>query len=187
MAQSPTIYQFDISLAHVDRDVYETLGLRVACHPSETPDFLLTRVLAYCLEYREGISFGKGFTEPGEPALAVHDLTGALTTWIDVGAPDPARLHKASLTVPRVVLYTHKDPRTLLPQLTAARIHRADRLEVYSLDRDFLGALAGRLERRTRLAVSVSDAHLYVLAGEESFSAAVERHAVTAGEPGRAS
>lgn len=180
MAQSPTIYNFDIELSNVDRATYETLSFRVACQPSETPDFLLTRVLAYCLEFQEGISFGKGFTEPGEPALAVRDLTGALTVWIEVGAPDPSRLHKASLTIPRVVLYTHKDPRTLLPQLAAARIHRADQLEVYSLDRTFLDALATRLERRTRLGVSVSDAHLYVTAGSETFAAAIERHVVSA-------
>lgn len=119
MAQSPTIYQFDVELSHVDRDTYETLSLRVACQPSETLEFLMTRVLAYCLEYREGLAFGKGFTEPGEPALAIRDLTGALTVWIDVGSPDPSRLHKASLTVPRVVLYTHKDPRIVLGQLAS--------------------------------------------------------------------
>jgi uncharacterized protein YaeQ len=180
VAQSPTLYNFEIDLSHVDRGVYGALSFRVACQPSETPDFLLTRVLAYCLEFQEGLSFGKGFTEPGEPALAVHDLTGALKVWIDVGAPDPTRLHKASLTVPRVVLYTHKDPRTLLPQLAAARIHRAERLEVYSLDRGFLDALAARLERRTRLAVTVSDAQVYVTAGGETFSAPVERHVVPA-------
>jgi len=181
VAESPTIYQFDIELSNVDRDTYETLNFRVARQPSETAEFLLTRVLAYCLEYQEGIAFGKGFTEPGEPALVVRDLTGALKVWIDIGAPDPARLHKASLTVPRVVLYTHKDPRTLLPQLAAERIHRADQLEVYSFDRDFLDALAGHLERRMRLGVSVSDAHLYVTVGEDTLSTPVERHTVSAG------
>jgi uncharacterized protein YaeQ len=181
VAQSPTIYQFDIELANVDRHTYETLSFRVACQPSETPDFLLTRVLAYCLEYQEGITFGKGFTEPGEPSLAIHDLTGTMTTWIEIGAPDPTRLHKASLTVPRVVLYTHKDPRTLLPQLAAAKIHRADRLEVYSLDRGFLEALGANLERRTRLGVSVSDAQLYVTVGDATFTAGIERHLISNG------
>lgn len=178
MAQSPIVYNFDIDLSHVDRGIYESVSLRVACQPSETPEFLLTRVLAYCLEYREGLTFGKGFTEPGEPALAVRDLTGSMTTWIDIGAPDPARLHKASLTVPRVVVYTHKEPRILLGQLAGERIHNAEALEVYSLDRTLLEALAARLDRRTRLAISISDAHLYVTVGDESWDGAVERHTV---------
>jgi hypothetical protein len=114
MAQSATIYSFAIELAHVDRGVYETLDLRVACQPSETPEYLLSRVLAYCLEFTEGISFGKGLAEPGEPAVSVRDLTGALTVWIEVGAPDAARLHKASLAGPRVVVYTHREPRQVL-------------------------------------------------------------------------
>ena len=49
MTLSSTVYNFDIQLSDVDRGVYETLSLRVAQHPSETDDYLVTRVLAYCL------------------------------------------------------------------------------------------------------------------------------------------
>lgn len=179
MAQSPTIYNFDVELSHVDRGVYETLSLRVACQPSETPEFLFTRLLAYCLEYQEGISFGKGFTEPGEPGLSVRDLTGALKVWIDVGAPDPARLHKASLTVPRVVVYTHKEPRVLLAQLSGERIHRADQLEVYSFEPALLAPLVERLDRRNRIGISVSDGHLYITIGDETWDAPIQRHTLS--------
>ena len=60
MAQTATIYNFDIELADADRNLYETLALRVACHPSEAPEYLVTRVLAYLLEYAEGIEFSRG-------------------------------------------------------------------------------------------------------------------------------
>ena len=178
MALTATIYSFDIDLSHVDRGVYESLSLRVACHPSETPEYLLSRVLAYCLEFTEGIGFGKGLAEPGEPALAVRDLTGALKVWIDVGAPDAARLHKASLAGPRVVVYTHKEPRLIMAQLAGERIHRVEALEIYSFDREMLAGLTARLERRLAFSLSVSDAHLYITVGEETFSGALERHMV---------
>ncbi len=90
------MHVFTVRLADADRAVYETLALRVAQHPSETPQFLVARVLAYCLEYAEGITFSKGLSDPEEPAILVHDLTGALQTWIEVGMPEAARLHKAS-------------------------------------------------------------------------------------------
>ena len=106
MALTATIFNFDIQLADVDRHVYETLSLRVAQHPSETELHLATRVLAYCLEYGEGIRFSKGLAEPDEPAIVVRDLTGALRAWIEVGAPDAARLHKAMKASPRVAVYT---------------------------------------------------------------------------------
>src|SRR6266536_1037746 len=104
MAQTATLYSFDIELADVDRWIYESLAFRVARHPSETEDYLLTRVLAYCLEYTQGIQFSaQGLSGPEETALAVRDPTGALRVWIDIGLPDAARLHKASKAAPRVV------------------------------------------------------------------------------------
>ena len=78
MALTATIYNFDIELANVDRGVYETFALKVAQHPSETNEYLVTRVLAYCLEYAEGISFSRGLAEPDEPPITVRDLTGGL-------------------------------------------------------------------------------------------------------------
>ena len=181
MAATATIYNFEIELSHVDRGVYESLSLRVACQPSETPEYLLTRVLAYCLEFTEGISFGKGLAEPNEPALTVRDLTGALKVWVDVGAPDAARLHKASQACPRVVVYSHKEPRHVLPTLVGERIHRAHALEFYSLDRGMLAELAAKLDRRMSFALSVSHDHLYLTLGGDTFSGAIERHVVGAG------
>ena len=117
MAQAATIYSFEIQLADVDRGVYQALALRVARQPSETAEYLLTRVLAYCLEYTEGIAFSRGLAEPDEPSLFVRDLTGGLQLWIEIGAPDAARVHRASKAAPRVAIYTHKDPEQLVRQL----------------------------------------------------------------------
>ena len=95
VALSSTIYTFDIDLNDADRRVYETLALRVARHPSESEPYLLTRVLAYALEYTEGIGFSRGLSEPDEPAIFVRDLTGAIRVWIEIGTPDAERLHRA--------------------------------------------------------------------------------------------
>jgi len=175
VALTATIYNFDVQLADVDRGVYETLALRVARHPSETEEYLLTRVLAYCLEYAEGIAFSKGLAEPDEPALAVRDLTGSLKVWIDVGAPDAARLHKASKAAPRVVVYTHRDPAQLVRQLSGERIHRADALELYGVDRALLAELAALLDRRLAFDLSVTERHLYVVVNGRTLEGAVER------------
>jgi uncharacterized protein YaeQ len=40
----------------------------------------------------EGAPFSRGVSDPDDPAIAVRDLTGAITTWFDVGTPDAARL-----------------------------------------------------------------------------------------------
>jgi uncharacterized protein YaeQ len=178
VALTATIHNFDIELANVDRGVYETLALRVAQHPSETEEYLLTRVLAYCLEYTEGIAFSRGIADPDEPPLAVRDLTGALQLWVEIGSPDAARLHKASKAAPRVAIYTHKDPLHLLRQLAGERIHRVEELELYAVDRQLLAALAARLQRRLAFQLSVTEGHLYLTIGNDSLDGAVVRHSV---------
>ncbi len=176
MALTATLYNFDIDLADADRGRYETLALRVARHPSESEEYLVARVLAYCLEYAEGIAFSSGLSDPDEPTLAVRDLTGAVRVWIEIGTPDAARLHKASKAAARVVVYTHKDPAQLLRQLEGERIHRAEAIEIYSFDRALIATLVSRLERRMAMGVSIADGHLMVAMDAAVVEGDITRH-----------
>lgn len=176
MALTATIFNFDIQLSDVDRNVYETLALRVAQHPSETVEYLATRVLAYCLEYTEGIAFGKGLAEPDEPAITVRDLTGTLRAWIEVGSPDADRLHRASKASPRVAVYSVKAASRFVSQLGGSRIHRAESIEIYGIAPAVLDELVARLDRRTAFELAVTDRHLYLTIGGDTFDGAVERH-----------
>jgi uncharacterized protein YaeQ len=174
MALSSTIYVFTVRLANADRGVFEDLTLRLARHPSETEEFLVTRLLAYCLEYTEGIVFSNGLSSPDEPAIAVRDLTGVLLTWIDVGTPEAARLHKASKAARRVAVYVHRNLEVWLQRLRGERIHRAESLEIYAVPETLLSGMVKRLERRMDLDLAVSDGTLYVSLGEETLTGSFE-------------
>ena len=178
MALSATVYNFEIDLADVDRGVYESLALRVARHPSETEEYLLTRVLAYCLEYSDGIAFTRGLADPDEPAIAVRDLTGTLRAWVDIGTPDAARLHKASKAAARVAVYGHRGGAYMLRPLEGERIHRAEALEIYSIERELVSGLVSRLERRMRFQMSVTERHLFLSLESATLNGAVERLAI---------
>ena len=175
MALTATIYNFDVQLSDVDRGVYESLSFKAAQHPSESDEYLIARVLAYCLEYREGIAFSKGLAEPDEPAIMVRDLTGSPLVWIEIGAPDADRLHKASKATPRVVVYTHKDAARLVQQLAGARIHRRETIEVVALDRALIASLVERLDRRMSFELSVTEGHLYLTIGDSTLEGVLER------------
>ena len=175
MALTATIYNFDIELNDSDRQVYESLSLRVAQHPSESDEFLVTRVLAYLLEYAEGIEFSRGVSDPDDPAVAIRDLTGRIRTWIDIGTPDAARLHKAAKSGARVVVYTHKNPDQFLKQLSGEEIHRPDELELYAMDRGLVAGLAARLDRRVAFSVSITDREIYLSIGTDTLTGAVTR------------
>ena len=173
MASGSTIYTFDIEIADVDRSVYETLNLRVAQHPSETLDYLVTRVLAYCLEYAEGIAFSKGLSDPDEPAIQVRDLTGALQLWVDIGLPEPERLHRASKAAPRVAVYAHKDTVQWVLRLAESRIHRAAELDLFGFDRAWIAQVVARLERRMKWSLSRSEAEIYLTLGSDTLQTAL--------------
>jgi uncharacterized protein YaeQ len=179
MALTATIYNFDVELADSDRHVYESLALRVAQHPSESDEYLVARVLAYLLEYAEGIAFSRGVSEPEEPTIAVRDLTGAITAWIEIGTPDTARLHKASKAAVRVAAYCHKDPAQWIRQLDTTSIHRAAALELYAIERDLITALVERLDRRMGFSMSVTDREIYLSIGTDNLTGAVRRLTLT--------
>jgi uncharacterized protein YaeQ len=175
MALTSTMYTVDVALSDVDRGVYESLSIKAACHPSETEEYFATRILAYCLEYKEGISFSKGLSEADVPAISVRDLTGALTAWIEIGSPDAARLHKASKASPRVAVYTHKEPRIFLRAYEGERIHKAESLELYAVDRELLAEFVQRLERRVKFSMTVTDHQIFLDFDGDTVHGAVER------------
>jgi len=179
MALGATIYNFSITLNDADRGVYQPIELRVARHPSESPEFLLTRVLAYALEATEGLEFSKGgISDTDQPALAVRDLTGALRAWIEVGTPDAARLHRAAKAAPRVVVYAHRDVDALLARLASATIHRGDEIEVRSIDPAMIAALVARLVRRMSFDLSVSEDNLYLTLPDATLEGVLARRRI---------
>lgn len=162
MAAGATMYTFDVTLSDVDRGVYEQFTLRAARHPSETDAFMLTRVLAFCLEYEEGIAFSEGISQAEEPAVLVRDATGAITAWIEVGAPDAARLHFGSKLADRVVVYTHRDPAKVAASWDGKKIHRGDAIRLVSFTPGFINQARPSLERRNTATVSVVESRLYL-------------------------
>jgi len=162
MAIGATIYTFTVNLADVDRGVYEELSVRVARHQSETDAFMLTRVIAYSLEFEEGIAFSEGISATDEPAVLVRDRTGALTAWIEVGAPDAARLHSGSMQAARTAVYTHRDPAKVAAPWAGKRIHRGDEIPLYSFDPGFIDAAVRVVERRNTMTLSITERRMYL-------------------------
>ena len=171
MALTATMHHFQITLSDVDRGVYEALDLRVARHPSETLRYMVTRTLAYCLSYEDGIAFSKGGLSSAEEApVSVRDRTGVLCAWIDVGAPSADRLHTASKAAQRVQLYTHVELPLLLREASARPIHHVERIEVYRLEPEFLDQLGAKLDKNSKFVVVRTDGQLYVTLGGEALN-----------------
>ena len=134
------------------------------------------RVLAYGLEYSEGIEFSAQgcpslMARPGpcaiRPVRFAYGSKSACRTPID--CTKPARPCRASF------VYTHKDPQRLLRLLAGARISRRGELEIYSVDREFLSAWVAPLTRRMKVSLSISDGHMYLVLEEAPLSRTIDR------------
>lgn len=176
MSPKSTVYQFSIELSDTDRGVYETFKLPTALHPSESLEFMMARVVAFSLEYGEGISFSAGIGATDDPAVSIRGLDGTYEAWIDVGAPSAERLHRAAKLAKRVVVYCHRSTEVVYEQLSQTPIFRGEEVAFYSFDNEFISSLVSELDRRNEMTISRSDGTLYIdLNGTDHSSLIVER------------
>ena len=174
MALTATIHRFQLEISDVDRGVYDTVELTVAQHPSESAPYLVTRVLAMALEYRPGLTFGRGVSTPDEPAISAPNDMGGIALWIDIGVPSPDRLHKIAKQADEVRVYSHKSVEGLVAELAAGSIHRADEIGVVAFPLRLLEPLSERLTRNNRWNVLRTEGVVYVTIGDETFEARPE-------------
>ena len=179
MAQSSLLYRFQVELSDIDRGVYKSFDLRTALHPSESPAYLLTRLFAFLLNDREDLAFSAGgLSDPDAPAIQAASPHGKVLLWIEIANPSARKLHRASKAAEQVKVYTYKDPDILLKEIRENDVHRAETIEVYSLDPRFLDKLAERLERTNKWSVLHQDGVLSVTIGDATETAELVKHPV---------
>ena len=178
MAAGATIHTFEVQLSDVDRGVYEQLSLKVAQHPSETLQFMTTRVLALCLEHEEGIAFG----DRASPATSRRCWCATPRARSSPGSrwapPTPSACTAAAWrpSAPR-------STRTVIAERVAARwagkrIHKPEDVRLVWFDDGFVDAVAEAVTRRTAMTVSVMEATVYLEVNGTTLSSAVhERRA----------
>jgi uncharacterized protein YaeQ len=164
----------------VDRNVAVAHPLVLSRHPSESAEHLTLRVLAYCLLYEEGLSFGPGVCVGDAPDLVTHDLTGRVSTWIGCGDLAPKRARK--------ILQHNRDAAVhvvfgaaLRRQAFVAEVaswggqppRGWDRLRLWTVDPSLIEPLAAREDLRQRWTVTVVGDHFYVEVDGAAYDGAV--------------
>ncbi len=179
MALAPTLYDFDVALANVDRGVERRLAVKVARHPSEALQRVWLRLLAYCWQWEEGIAFGPGLSTPEEPDVVARGPTGEEILWVRVGRPDPGKVQREADRHPRArVAVLFESPARLDEFVSQAREQGLARLgaaELAAVDPALLAALSSDEARRTRLTVTIVSDHFYVERGGRSIDGPLTR------------
>ncbi len=174
MAPPSTLHRFRIDLSDIDRGVYEKIDIRIARHPSENEEFLLTRTLAFTLNFSSGLAFSKeGLGNPDEPCISIADPGGGYKLWIDIGNPSTRKLHRATKSSPKVRIYTYKNPELLIEELDHAGIYQPERLELYHFSQGLLETLKGTLARDNNWNLIQQDGALMIQVGTHAISGEV--------------
>lgn len=177
-----TLYRFKIEVSDVDRGVYETLDFRAALHPSETPVYLITRVLAFVLNTQENLEFSAGgLSDPDAPCMKIDNPQGGIKLWIDIGNPSARRLHKASKASQVVRVYTYKDAKLILQDIASEKVHEAEKIEIFSFDLRFLEMIVVALEKDNVWNLFCSESQLVLsLAKGQVLESEIKKHKIYA-------
>ncbi|QDK37234.1 YaeQ family protein [Bdellovibrio sp. NC01] len=174
------LYRFQIELSDIDRGVYESLDFRVAQHPSETYPYMLSRVLAYCLAYQDGLEFTPGgLADPDAPALRKLGGLNTIDLWIEIGNPSARKLHKAGKSAKEVMVFTYKNPEVLLTEVKNGDVHRASDLQISAFDAKFLDLLGEKVEKNNTWSLLVQQGQMDITVKGETFTSDVGQFSVT--------
>ena len=161
MALKPTIYKLRIALSDLERNLYDSLNLTVALHPSETTQRMMARVLAYCLNAQEGLVFTKGLSEIEEPDLWVRTLDEKTTLWIDVGEPDSDRIKKSRRKANQVKVYSFNTKSETWWDQKRGKITQLD-VEVIRFEASAIASLAQMINRTMDWSVTITGQTAFV-------------------------
>ncbi|MCM0043958.1 MAG: YaeQ family protein [Burkholderiaceae bacterium] len=162
MALKSIIYKALLQVADMDRHYYADHTLNIACHPSETLERMMVRVLAFGLNAHERLEFGKGISDTDEPDLWRKDLTGAIEQWIEVGQPDERRVLKACGRAQQVMVYAYGSNAAIWWKQSAGKLARARNLTVLQIAADIPERLATLCERTMQLQLTVQDGEVWM-------------------------
>lgn len=162
MALKSTIYKAGLQIADMDRHYYADHALTLACHPSETPERMMVRVLAFALNAHERLAFGKGLSEVDDPDLGLADLTGQIELWIEVGQPDEKAILKACSKADQVKIYPYASSANLWWRPLENKLTRARNLEVVAIAPESSQALGKMAQRSMQLQCTIQEREVWI-------------------------
>ncbi len=162
MALKSTVCKATLSVADTERNYYAEHALTIAVHPSETPERMMVRVLAFALCAHPQLSFGRGISSDDEPALWQRDDTGAIQRWIEVGLPDERLLRRARGRADEVLVFAYGGRAVdIWWQQNQADIRKLSGVQVIEVPLEASRALAQFVARNMALSASITGHHVF--------------------------
>lgn len=161
MALKPTIYKFRIDISDMNKDCYQSKKLTIALHPSEKPQRMLARVLAYCLNTDLDLGFTKGLSTIEEPDLWHVTDDQSITHWVEIGEPEPDRIKKATRLAQQVKVYSYNTKAPIWWEKVSGKFSMLP-VNVECFDYDAIDTICQHLDRGANLSVMISGTSIFV-------------------------
>lgn len=175
MALSATIYKAELNVTDMDRGYYATHNLTIACHPSETTERMMLRVLAFALHASEGLKFSRGLSSEDEPDIWEHHDHGDVKTWIELGLPDERRLRQACGKADEVVLFAYgANAFAQWWKANAGVLRKLDKLTILHVADSVLAELDGMAQRSMQLSCTIQDGQIWLADGSHNLEIPVQ-------------
>lgn len=163
MARNATILKVSLQIADMDRHFYDTLGLTVAQHPSETDERVMVRILAFALNAHAALQFTRGLSSDNEPDIWRKNLRDEIDLWIDVGQPEENRIRKACQRADEVCIYCYGGQNVeLWWRQVADKVSRHQNLSIIDLAQHSSRALAPMVRRQMDLQCNIDDGDICI-------------------------
>jgi len=161
MALKPKIYKLRIALSDLNRHYYDTLNLTVAQHPSETLERMVVRILVFCINAQEHLTFTKGLSATEEPDLWARSLDDKISLWIDVGEPSAERIKKATRVSPIVKIYSFNTKSNVWWTQGQTQFN-ALKASIYQLQWSNIQAFAKLVQRTMDISITITEDSSYI-------------------------
>lgn len=163
MALKPTIYKININRSDLNNDIYDSLSLTVAQHPSETLERMMARVVAFCLHsQQEFLTFTKGLSNVDDPDIWAKSLSDEFLLWIDMGEPAFDRIKKASRMAKSVNVFSFNSKSDVWWRQGQSDFSKLKNLTVYQFQFEQIQQLAKLVKRTMELSVTISGESSYI-------------------------
>jgi uncharacterized protein YaeQ len=175
MALTSTIHKAELQISDMVRNYYQDHSLTIACHPSETLERMMVRLLAFALHAHEHLTFANKLITEDEPDLWHKDLTGAIDLWIEVGQPTDKRIRKACGRAKQVYLYCYSGASAdVWWQQVKSGVERTRNLTVVKLAPAQTQALAKLAQRNMHLQCTIQEGQVWMVDQEHTVVIDVE-------------
>ena len=162
MALKPTIFKMNINRCDLDNDIYDSINITVAQHPSENLERMMARVLAYSLNNEEFIAFTKGLSNVDDPDIWAKSLSDEFLLWIDMGEPAFDRIKKASRQAKYVKVYTFNSKSIVWWKQNETEFNKLNNVEVHQFDFIEIQALAKLVNRTMDFTITMTGGINYI-------------------------